>query len=97
MWNSAPTALERSASTTSSETNVWRAGAVERGDAPQQKRKHVYVPQLDQPGDGEDAQSQRQRSHGRLGGEQEFSPVEMIGGETRQAAAREPAARTGAP
>ncbi|MBB6186741.1 hypothetical protein HDE77_001091 [Rhodanobacter sp. MP7CTX1] len=37
------------------------------------------MPQLDESSDGEDTQSQRQQTHGRLSGDQEFSPIEMIG------------------
>src|SRR5262245_12730527 len=42
------------------------------------------MPQLDDPGDGEDTQPRGKRSHCRLGAEQELSPIEMIGRKTVQ-------------
>ena len=49
------------------------------------------MPQLHEPGDGEEAQPEGQHAHRRLGGEQELSPVEVIGREAGPAAATEPA------
>jgi hypothetical protein len=57
---------------------------VERRDAAKQKRKHVHVPQLDEPGDGEDTQSEGEGSHGGLRSDQELSPFGMIGRKTGQ-------------
>jgi len=57
---------------------------IERRGASKQKRKHVHVPQLNDPGDGEDTQTQSQGAHGRLGGKQEFPPVQMIRREASQ-------------
>ena len=42
------TAFDRSASPTSSETKVCRAGESNAVDAAQQEREHIDVPQLDQ-------------------------------------------------
>ena len=42
------------------------------------------MPQLNQPGHGEDAQSQRQYSQTCLRGDQKLLPIEMIGGKAGQ-------------
>ncbi len=57
---------------------------VERGDAAKQKREHVDVPQLNEPGDGENTQREGEGAHRRLGADQELSPVKMIGRKTGQ-------------
>ncbi len=53
---------------------------VERGRAAKQKREQIDMPQLDKPGDGEQAKAEREQAHGALRDQQQFSPVEMIGG-----------------
>jgi hypothetical protein len=77
------TALDRSASPTSSATKVARR-RVERGDAAEQKRERVDVPQLHQSADGEDTEAEGESAHRRLGADQQLSPVEMIGRKTGQ-------------
>ncbi|MEA2912001.1 MAG: hypothetical protein QOJ15_4082 [Bradyrhizobium sp.] len=57
---------------------------VECRNAAEQECKHIDLPQLDQPGDGEDTEAKREHSHRRLGREQELAPVEVIGGKSGQ-------------
>src|SRR5579872_2070696 len=53
---------------------------IEGGDAAQQKGEHVYVPQLHEAGDRKRAQAESEETHRRLRGEQQSTPIEMIGG-----------------
>ena len=77
------TALDRSASPTSSETKVCRAGASNARHAAEQEGEHVHVPQLHDPRDGEHAQHQRQHAHRRLRRHQQLALIEVVGRRSR--------------
>ena len=54
---------------------------IERRGAAEQEGEDVDVPQLDDAGDGEQPQRQRQHAHRRLRGDQQLALVEMVGRE----------------
>ncbi|MNL01836.1 hypothetical protein D3C87_1223210 [compost metagenome] len=59
-------------------------GRIEGRHAAEQESKHIHMPQLHEAADAQQAQAQRQQSHGRLRAQQQFAPVEQIGRHARQ-------------
>ncbi|MHC2510342.1 hypothetical protein ACVII1_005580 [Bradyrhizobium elkanii] len=53
---------------------------IERCRAAEQEREGIDVPELHQPGDGENAEDECKRAHRRLSRHQQLALVEMIGG-----------------
>ena len=70
---------------------------VEGRRAAEQEGEHVDLPSAHHACERQQAETQRQQPHGRLGGQQELAPVQMVPPRTRSRAAAAPGARTAAP